>query len=339
MSAPVVAFVNSKAGVGKTSLVYHLSWMFADRGCRVLAADLDPQANLTSAFLEESELEELWADSDAPTQTVWDSLRPLQRGASDIGPAPVRMLDSMPGLSGQPMLVPGDLGLSSFEEDLSAEWPGCLDGNERSFRVITSFARLLRAAVDERGVDVVLVDVGPNLGAINRAALVASDHVVVPLAPDLFSLQGLRSLGPTLRKWRGEWAKRLDEAPAADLDLPAGDMRPVGYVLSGHGVRLDRPVKPHQRWTAQVPAVYRSAVLGEATGEAPTVAADPHCIAQLKPYHSLIPLGMEARKPVFALKAADGAFGGHAAAAQSAYRDFADLAERLASRLGIAVRR
>ena len=56
-----------------------------------------------------------------------------------------------------------------------------------------------------------LVDVGPNLGAINRAAPVAADHVVVPLAPDLFSLQGLRNLGPTLRRWREEWHLRLPQ--------------------------------------------------------------------------------------------------------------------------------
>jgi chromosome partitioning protein len=349
MTAPVVAFFNNKGGVGKTSLVYHLSWMFADRGCRVLAADLDPQANLTSAFLEEAELEQLWSDSAGsdsarsdsagPVRTVWDCLRPLQRGVGDIDAAPVRTLDPLPGLFGEPMLVPGDLGLSSFEDDLSAEWPGCLDGKERSFRVISAFARLLRGAADDQHADLVLVDVGPNLGAINRAALVASDNVVVPLAADLFGLQGLRNLGPTLRKWRREWARRLDEVPAADLDLPAGGMRPIGYVLSGHGVRLDRPVKAYQRWMAQIPAVYRSSVLGEAVAPAPPVAADPHCIAQLKHYHSLIPLGMEARKPVFALKAADGAFGGHAAAVQNAYTDFTDLAARLASRLGVQFRR
>ena len=50
MSVPVVAFFNNKGGVGKTSLVYHLAWMYADLGLRVMAADLDPQANLTSAF-------------------------------------------------------------------------------------------------------------------------------------------------------------------------------------------------------------------------------------------------------------------------------------------------
>ena len=46
----------------------------------------------------------------------------------------------------------------------------------------------------------VLVDVGPSLGAINRSALIATDFVVVPLAADLFSRQGLRNLGPTLRR-------------------------------------------------------------------------------------------------------------------------------------------
>ena len=45
MSIPVISFFNNKGGVGKTSLVYHLSWMFSDLGMKVLAADLDPQSN------------------------------------------------------------------------------------------------------------------------------------------------------------------------------------------------------------------------------------------------------------------------------------------------------
>ena len=46
-----IAFFNTTGGVGRTSLVYHLAWMFAYRGVPVLAADLDPQANLTAMFL------------------------------------------------------------------------------------------------------------------------------------------------------------------------------------------------------------------------------------------------------------------------------------------------
>ncbi len=56
MTVPVLTFFNNKGGVGKTSLVYHLSWMFAEIGIRVLAVDLDPQANLTAAFLDEDQL-------------------------------------------------------------------------------------------------------------------------------------------------------------------------------------------------------------------------------------------------------------------------------------------
>ena len=48
----VIAFFNNKGGVGKTTLVYHLAWMFAEMGVNVVAADLDPQSNLTSMFLE-----------------------------------------------------------------------------------------------------------------------------------------------------------------------------------------------------------------------------------------------------------------------------------------------
>ena len=51
-----IAFFNNKGGVGKTSLVYHLAWMFADHGIKTLAVDLDPQANLTAMFLDEERL-------------------------------------------------------------------------------------------------------------------------------------------------------------------------------------------------------------------------------------------------------------------------------------------
>ena len=78
-----IAFFNNKGGVGKTSLVYHLAWMFADRGIKTLAVDLDPQANLTSMFLNEGRLEELWPDGEHPN-TVYGAIRPILKGVGDI---------------------------------------------------------------------------------------------------------------------------------------------------------------------------------------------------------------------------------------------------------------
>jgi hypothetical protein len=103
-------------------------------------------------------------------------------------------------------------------------------------------------------------------------------------------------------------------------------MAPLGYVVLGHGVRLNRPVQAYQRWIERIPVDFRRAVLGAPGSPS---QPDPYCLAQLKHYHSLMPLAQEARKPMFALKPADGAFGGHARAAQRVYDDFRALALRI----------
>lgn len=323
-----VAFFNNKGGVGKTTLVYHLAWMYADLGVNVVAADLDPQANLTSMFLSESEIELLWPDS-GDRGTIFGSLVPLIEGYGDI--APPRLLEPTSGLS----LVAGDLALAEAEDALSSQWPGCLDRKPRAFRVLSALWRILCLAANRSGAELVLIDVGPNLGAFNRAALVAADHVVVPLAPDLYSLQGLRNLGPKLISWREEWAERRDRNPVHDLDLPNGDMRPAGYVVMQHAVRLDRPVKAYAKWMERIPHQYHGEVLTEPLDDRVTIETDSHCLAALKHLGTLMPFAQEARKPMFALKPADGAIGGHVYAVQDCYRDFKSLALAVAERVGI----
>lgn len=326
-----IAFFNNKGGVGKTSLVYHLAWMYADLGHKVIAADFDPQANLTSMFLDDDRLEELWPDGEHP-QTVLGAVKPILKGTGDINRPHVENVADNIGL------IVGDLGLSAFEDDLSAQWPDCLDGKERAFRVISAFWRLILEGAEERSPDLALIDVGPNLGAINRAALIAAEFVIVPLAPDLFSLQGLRNLGPTLRRWRKEWAQRYPHNPEPkSLGLPSPEgMQPKGYIIQQHAIRLDRPVKAYGRWMARIPLVYRHAVLDLEEKEAPNVANDPYCLAQVKHYRSLMPLAMEARKPMFFLKPADGAIGAHTFAVQDCYRDFKELASKILQATGAA---
>lgn len=326
-TAPIIAFFNNKGGVGKTSLVYHLAWMFAARGRSVLAADLDPQANLSAAFLDEGRMEQLWSMT-GHGGTIAGPLAPLLEGTGGLGEPHVEEIDERLGL------LVGDLALSGVEDELSAQWPDCLDGKQRAFRVVTSLWRVISEAARERAADLVLVDVGPNLGALNRTALVASDHVVIPLSPDLFSLQGLRNLGPTLRRWREEWQDRAKRNPTPEeLSLPDGRMWPLGYVVLQHGVRLDRPVKAYGRWIAQIPGTYRAAVLDEPGAAAPAPDQDPNCLAMLKHYRSLVPLAQEARKPIFALTPADGAIGSHQRAVGVAHADFEQLAGCIEARL------
>lgn len=340
---PVIAFFNNKGGVGKTTLTYHLAWMYTELGLHVLVGDLDPQANLSSAFLSEERLEQIWEQAkngspsrDKPEATVLSAIQPITRGVGDIAPPHIEYPLVQKGKSDTPFvqrelgLLVGDLSLSLFEDQLAESWPRCLGGDERSFRVISAFWRVLQRAAADHKASIILVDLGPNLGSINRAALIASDYVVIPLSPDLFSLQGLSNLGPQLRKWRKEWKKRYDENESNDLILPQGKMQPIGYVILQHAVRLNRPVKAFERWIERIPGVYQKDVL-QGDYEYVDVSCDRNCLALIKDYQSLVPMAQEVRKPIFHLTAADKAFGNHLNAVRDVYKDFERLARRIAT--------
>ena len=328
MTVPVLTFFNNKGGVGKTSLVYHLAWMLSERGYRVLACDLDPQANLTSMFLEEDRLESVYEGSDGPASpsgTIFECVRPLMEVGDLRHP-------TLQEISTELRLIPGDLALAGFEDTLSAEWPNALRSTElhRPFRILTAFSTIMQAGARQMDASIILADVGPNLGAINRSALISTEYVVVPVGADLFSLRGLRNLGPTLQNWRREWQRRLENWSEPDFDLPRGRMEPVGYVVQQHGVRLNRPVRAHDKWVNRIPEEYARSLLSDHEGPySRRPQDDRHALATIKHYRSLVPMAQEARKPVFQLTSADGAIGSHAAAASGAYSDFQALAQSI----------
>lgn len=322
-----IAFFNNKGGVGKTSLVYHLAWMYADIGVSVVAADLDPQANLTAMFLPEDQLEELWPGDGEHPKSILGTVSPILRGLGDISEPYVEPITPTLGL------VVGDLGLSGFEAKLSSAWPDCSDRDEAAFRTESAFHRIILRSAEIRDADIVLIDVGPNLGAINRAAIIAANFVVFPLAPDLFSIQGLRNLGPTLSTWRQEWQDRVDRKPhGLDLPLPLAEIIPAGYIIMQHAVRAGRPVQAYQKWINQIPDVYRKEALNDFDSSVSSTDDDVHCLATLKHYRSLMPMAQEVRKPMFQLRAADGALGGHIHAVQDCYEDFKRLAISIANK-------
>lgn len=314
-----IAFFNNQSGVGKTSLVYHLAWMYAELGLNVVAADLDPQANLTTLFLKGNRLEELWSEENAHSQTVLGSIKPILEGMGDIAKPHLEPVTDNIGL------IVGDLGLSLFEDNLATEWSRCLDRKPEAFRTISAFYRILSQAAEQQQAEIVLIDVGPNLGAINRAALIAADYIVIPLAPGLFSLQGLKNLGPRLRDWRMEWQERLNKRNiVADLLLPTGQMQAIGYVISQYSMRFNGSVG---HWKEQMPQIYRQAVLNEPNiNQLLTVITDTYCLATFKNYRSLMPMAMAVHKPIFHLKPADGAVGSHVPAVSECYNDFKQLA-------------
>lgn len=341
-----LALFNNKGGVGKTTLTYHLAHMLQRIGYRVLAVDLDPQANLTSSFLDDQDLAELWGEPEdalsgvayprrlpgtgvtsGDTGTVAAAIEPLLDQTGDVRFfEPVQIL---PGLN----LVPGDLELSRFEDKLSDAWPRCFVGSDKgALRVSTAFYRIIQEAGEQAEADIALIDVGPNLGAINRSALLAADCVLMPLAADLYSLRGLRNLGPSLRDWRHAWQGTVVPKAPKEMQLPPGTMEPIGYVIMQPVMRLSRPARAYEPWLKRIPEVYATSVLGKPFDA--KRSSDYH-IATMPNYQSLMPLAHDARKPMFDLRGADGALGATQAYVDKCFQDFRRLAKAVAQRLNL----
>lgn len=320
---------NNKGGVGKTTLTFNLAHMMARRGLRTVMLDFDPQCNLSAVSLSEETLVGLWGDEGkADGGTVARCIDLVRRGKGDIRPP---LLLEVADLL---WLLPGDLALARFEQTLAESWGQVHQtDNEKAIHVTTSLVRLALRAAEVSQADVLLIDVGPNLGALNRSALLAAQSVVVPVAPDLFSLQGLRNVGPTLREWRKDWDRAKERVSEPVSGEP---FEPLGYIVQPHLARVDRPVTGYQRWADQIPAVFHEYVL-ETPKErrARKIEDDPYCLGFLKHFASLAPIAQQSRKPIFDLKQADGIGGGQIQAVARAREEFEGLVKQLTGRMRI----
>lgn len=318
-----IIFFNNKGGVGKTTTVYHVAWMLSELGVKTIAVDLDPQSNLTSMFLTPERLESVY--ENAEPITILDSINPVVSG-DPYKPVHIEQINDNLGL------ILGNLSLSIFEDKLSDAWLKCLNGDSYSFRLTSIFNTIINDAVRQFSGEIVLIDVGPNLGAINRAVTISSDYMIMPVASDLFSLQGIKNLGVTLNTWKKQWVQRKESQPSnISFEIPNKKSTPIGYIVMQYSAKESRPVKSYLRWANRIPLVFSEFVLGN-NSTTTSVESDNYCIALLKHYRSLAPMSMEAHKPIFLLKPADGAIGAHVYAVQKSYEEFKTLTNAIMQR-------
>lgn len=318
-----ITFFNNKGGVGKTTTVYHVAWMLSELGVKTIAIDLDPQSNLTSMFLDDNRLEEVY-EKNLPI-TILNSINPIVSGDPFVSVHLENINDNL-------CLILGNLALSTFEDSLSDAWLKCLASDIYSFRVTSIFNTIIQDAAKRFNAEVVLIDVGPNLGAINRAVTISSDYIIMPVASDLFSLQGIKNLGMTLNTWKKQWDQRKEQQPQnMTFKIPENKSVPSGYIIMQYSAKESRPVLSYLRWANRIPAIFSEFVLGKRIAVS-TVEEDAYCISLLKHFRSLAPMSMEAHKPIFLLKPGDGAIGAHVYAVQKSYEDFKGLTENILRR-------
>jgi chromosome partitioning protein len=189
----VVAVMNYKGGVGKTTLTANLGAVAASRGLRVLLLDLDPQTNLTFSFFSIDD----WHDrlKDHRTIRQWYEAEMPGRDVSlaDLVVTPERVNGVLKDNAGQLDLISSHLGLIDIDLELAARLGGTttLDGSKRRFLDLHGCLR--RALEDDHfnEYDLVLIDCAPNFGLVTKTAIVASEQILVPAKADYLSTLGL----------------------------------------------------------------------------------------------------------------------------------------------------
>ena len=174
----VVAIINQKGGVGKSTTAINLSTALGEPGKQVLLIDLDPQGNSSSG---------LGIEKGAVRYCIYDAL------LNDVALDDIIIPDVSPGLD----VVPATINLAGAEVELVSE--------------MARENRLKDAIGPMRGrYDYVFIDCPPSLGLLTINALVAADKLLIPIQCEFYALEGVTKLLDSMKRVKTRLNPSLD---------------------------------------------------------------------------------------------------------------------------------
>jgi chromosome partitioning protein len=247
MPAVSIVLLNQKGGVGKTSTCHHLSGTLAKDGKRILLVDNDPQASLTQGLFGPQATRDL-----DPGQTI---------AAIYSGVAVPEQIIHRTEIAGID-LVPGSRHAMRYNN--AEPWTADRD-LQVGVRDVVEHVRGLY--------DFILIDCPPNLHLCSWAALVAADHIIVPLQPEDYGAQGIID---------------VQESVALVMELANPGLDLLGYLITMFNARKSI----HKMYEETLRAQYGDAVFET---RVPHAAEFPEAIAFRKPIAHYKPKGAAAK--------------------------------------------
>ena len=258
----VIAMINQKGGVGKTTTTVNIGAALAEMGMRVLLVDLDPQGHLTV---------HVGLDSTNLDRTIYDLLTDDDTTATEV----------IHQVGENLAVLPSEMNLAGIEAELA---PKMITG--RAQRILKEKCQSLigaqgpESSPGDRMFDYVLIDCPPSLGLLTISALVLAREVVVPMQAHFLALQGLSKLLETVAIIRQSFNPDLIVSGVV-LCMFEGHTLLAGEVLADLTAFLDANRQLDVPWRdAQIlkPPIRRNIKLAESPSFGKTVFRyEPHC--------------------------------------------------------------
>lgn len=338
-----IVFFNNKGGVGKTTLASNVaSYINIHLQKRVLIIDADPQCNATQSILSDELSEKIYLSDKPRYNTLHGYLSPLEQGEPSINKSITPILASHNRF--QTDLIPGHPNMSIVEDRLSDAWTK-LQGLEIYGYRVTNWCTQLLLPLRER-YDLVIFDVGPSLGALNRSIILSSDYIVTPFGCDIFSLLGIQNISSWIKHWDRQYNRALDafkEDKPEPLDKYPGitdtseNFRFAGYSVQQYIVRKfktgQRAVAAYDRIMKKIPSTVEESLNIFKQKEK---KFDELKLGDIPFVYSLAPLAQAAKVPIHGLTKGDRLVGSQYQQVASYSELMEDLCGRLLRNVGLS---
>ena len=283
-NVPTVAFFNTKGGVGKTNLVYHLArFISSEMGRLVIAVDFDPQQSLTQMLMRDIG-RRFTVPTGTSLNTIAGAFAPYLKGESES----VDTVGVLP-LEENLMLVRAGTRLQEYEIAMAKR-------NEDCYLSLALQNAITGIQADSSAL--VLIDMGSGLGVVNRFAITAAQYLVVPFTCHSNSVDIARVMGRTVNTWREEWVQKAERAKDVfDQPFIRDIATPLGYtILNPTG--SSAPTAPFAKTSKEIPAVFRESFSLPGT---PPKRRDPYCLGRIRNFANVFPQIEKERRPIFGL--------------------------------------
>ena len=304
-----IALFNHKGGVSKTTTTFHLGWMLAAKGKKVVLVDGDPQCNLTGLVLgdEDNEFEHWYEDEKernfkAGLAPAFDSL-PMM-----MGPVNCYAIPHREGL----FLLPGHIGLSEYEVTLAIAQE--LTASIQTLQNLPGApSYLLDKTAEQYDADYILIDMNPSLSPLNQNLLMTSQFFIVPTNPDYFSVMAIDSLSAVIPKWLA-WSQRANSIPIlreAVYPFPESTPQFLGTVVQNYRPRGGQPARGFQRWIDRINQAVEEKMVPQFEAKNMMLprelyeeqGIEHHCLITIPDFNTLVAKSQTFQTPVFELNA------------------------------------